>query len=408
MARSPAARKRATPAAAPQRETPSTAAATTKAAAAAAADASDAPAGAPRYSHRYCHARATVPRVFSPGMPADRARAINMLGNKWVNGTELSYYFFDQPTDGQQVNLVDGSTQFLTWAGAAAQKAVVRQAFKVWADLGLGLRFKEVASRDQATVRIGFQAGDGAWSYVGRAVLDIAADQRTMNFGWNLVGDVDTAVHEIGHTLGFEHEHQNPFAGIVWDEEKVYASLARPPNRWSRQTTFHNIIRKLDDNQVQGTQWDPDSVMHYPFEAGLIQSPSRYQTQPLQPAGGLSARDKTYALQLYPGQGPVSSFPELQLMLSRPLSLAPGQQLDLRLTPARSRVYELKTFGSADVVIVLFEQVGSALKYLGGDDDSGGDRNAYLRLRLQRGKQYVLRLRLYYADHAGETAVMWW
>jgi hypothetical protein len=52
--------------------------------------------------------------------------------------------------------------------------------------------------------------------------------------------------------------------------------------------------------------------------------------------------------------------------------------------------------------------VGGELKYRGGDDDSGEDRNAYLKLRLSRGKTYVLRLRLYHADRSGETAVMWW
>lgn len=361
-----------------------------------------------RYGHRYCNVRPTVPREFSSGTPADRVRAINVFGSKWVNGTELSYYFFHKKTDGETVHHVDGSSQFMPWAGAEAQKKVVRQAFKLWADLGLGISFKEVDAPDSALIRIGFQVGDGSWSYVGRAVRDIAADQRTMNFGWNLVGDLDTATHEIGHSLGFEHEHQNPFAGIVWDDEKVYASLARPPNSWSRQQTHYNIIRKLDDNQVQGTEWDKDSVMHYPFEAGLIKVPVQYQTQPLNPAGGLSARDQSYVLQLYPGQGPVSGFPELKLMESRPLKIVAGQQVDLRLLPGRSRLYEIKTFGTSDVVLVLFEDVGGQMKYLGGDDDSGDDRNAYLKLRLSRGKKYVLRLRLYYADHAGETAVMWW
>jgi len=54
-----------------------------------------------------------------------------------------------------------------------------------------------------------------------------------MNFGEPLVGSprgFDTALHEIGHTLGLKHEHQNPYAGIVWDEEEVYAYTAKPPN----------------------------------------------------------------------------------------------------------------------------------------------------------------------------------
>lgn len=361
-----------------------------------------------RYAHRYCHQRPTTPRQFGPGVNADRISAINSLSDKWVNGTELSYYFFDKPSDGENVTLSDGSVTFERWAGATSQKDTVRRAFKAWSDLGIGLKFKEVASRDQAMVRIGFMSGDGSWSYVGRAILDIASDKRTMNFGWNIANDLDTAIHEIGHTLGFEHEHQNPFSGIVWDEEKVYAALAQPPNSWPREKTFFNIIRKLSENSVRGTQWDPNSVMHYPFETGLIKQPAIYQTQPLQPAGGLSAQDQTYVKQLYPSQGPVLDFPELKLMESRPLNIAASQQVDLRLLPKRSRNYEIRTFGTSDTVIVLFEDVGGELKYRGGDDDSGEDRNAYLKLRMSRGGKYVLRLRLYYADHAGETAVMWW
>lgn len=359
------------------------------------------------YFH-YCNVRPSTPRTFATGVNADRASAINVLSDKWVNGTELSYYLLDKPGDGENLIMADGSTSFVRWTGAAAQKDAVRGAFKAWSDLGIGLRFKEVPSREQAMIRIGFMRGNGSWSYVGRAILDIASDQRTMNFGWDIPNDPTTAIHEIGHTLGFEHEHQNPFSGIVWDEEKVYAELAKPPNSWPRQKTEYNIIRKISESRVQGTTWDMDSVMHCPFAAGLITEPERYRTQALQPAGGLSARDQAYVKELYPPQGPVTGFPELKLMQSMPLKISAGQQIDVRIKPARSRIYEIRTFGSADTVVVLFEDVDGELKYRGGDDDSGEDRNAYLKLRMSRGAKYVLRLRLYCADHAAETAVMWW
>lgn len=51
-----------------------------------------------------------------------------------------------------------------------------------------------------------------------------------MNIGWDITGDIDAAVHEIGHSLGLPHEHQNPHAVITWDEEAVHAGLAAPPN----------------------------------------------------------------------------------------------------------------------------------------------------------------------------------
>lgn len=363
---------------------------------------------APRYGHHYCSVRPGLSRMGGAGITDHRASAINVLRDKWLNGTELSYYFFDQPSDGQMVTLADGSQQFVSWVGPAAQRDAMRQAFKVWADLGLGLRFREVSSREQATVRIGFMAGDGSWSYVGRAVLEQAANDRTMNIGWDVTQDLDTAIHEIGHTLGFEHEHQNPFSGIVWNEEKVYAALAAPPNRWPRQKTFFNILRKLDESSVEGTTWDPDSVMHYPFEAGLILEPAKYRNQALQPAGGLSAKDIAQVRAIYPAQPPVNQMTELRLAESRRLSIAAGQQIDLLIKPARSRNYQLGTFGEADTLIALFEEVDGELRYRAGDDDSGEDRNALLRMRLQRGRSYVLRVRLYYATFSGETAVMWW
>ncbi len=99
-------------------------------------------------------------------------------------------------------------------------------------------------------------------SYIGRDILGIAQFDRTMDLDEGDNWDVDTAIHEIRHTLGFPHEHQNPNAGIVWNEEAVYAELAGPPNFLSRETTLHNIICKLDPVDVHGSSWDADSIMH--------------------------------------------------------------------------------------------------------------------------------------------------
>lgn len=229
-----------------------------------------------------------------------------------------------------------------------------------------------------------------------------------MNFGWDLTrpGELDTAVHEIGHTLGFPHEHQNPKAGIEWNEDAVYASLAQPPNEWDREKTFWNIIRKLSAREVEGTSWDPDSIMHYPFDSGLIKKPEVYRNG-LQPAGGLSAKDETWVKSLYP---PVheSSDGELKPAQSVLLSLSAGGQRDFTVRPEETRYYEFKTFGTSDSVMVLFENDNGQLRYRTGDDDSGEDTNAYFRIKLIKGRSYVLRIRLYYSDRPGETAVMMW
>lgn len=359
--------------------------------------------------HDYCSLPIVPERELSPDVNPDRARLILLLADKWVNGTVLHYYFFDKPTDGETVRLSDGSTKWVPWTTTEAEKDVVRQAFKSWKDVGIGLEFEEVATRDEAEIRIGFMRGDGAWSYIGRTILDIGRDDRTMNFGWDLTrspDEIDTAIHEIGHTLGFPHEHQNPNAGIVWNEEAVYAALAKPPNAWSREKTFYNIIRKIEPDTVQGSNWDPDSIMHYPFSAGLIDKPEQYRSG-LTPAGNLSDRDKVWVKTFYPALGG-SDYALLAPFQSVTLNISAGQQRNFVVEPQATRYYNFSTFGESDTVMVFFEDVGGQLRYQTADDDSGEEYNASFRIKLFKGRKYVLRIRLYYSYRAGETAVMMW
>jgi hypothetical protein len=356
----------------------------------------------------YCALRERPARVFAPGVTSERVRLINLLGNKWVSGTVLRYYFFDRDTDGQNVLFSDGSTVWHTWVGAEAQRAVVRRGFKAWKDVGIGIDFQEVNDREEAEIRISFMRGDGAWSWLGREILEHGPNEPVMNFGWDLTlpGELDTAIHEIGHALGFPHEHQNPKAGIEWDEDAVYAALAEPPNEWSQETTFWNIIRKLPANEVEGTTWDPDSVMHYPFEKNLIKKPEQYKVG-LQPAGGLSAKDKAWSKSLYP---PIDDTGTEALKPSQSvlLNLSAGGQRDFTVTTQETRYFEFRTFGASDTVMVLFEDDNGDLRYRTADDDSGQDTNAYFRTKLVKGRSYVLRIRLYHSDRPGETAVMMW
>lgn len=354
----------------------------------------------------HCELRPVPEPVLAPEVSGDRMRAILVGRTKWVNGTPLRYYFFDRDTDGESVRFSDGSTRFVSWVGAEEQREVVRRAFAAWHDVGLGVSFQEVTDRSEAEVRIGFMAGDGSWSNIGRDVLGVGMNERTMNFGWSLTNTyrLTTALHEIGHTLGLPHEHQNPNAGIVWDEQKVYDYFGGPPNRWSRDKTFYNVLRKLNPAEVEGSTWDPLSIMEYGFPAGLISSPAQYHGG-LNPPGTLSEIDRQWALTWYPAQAQLR---RLTPFASVPLSLKAGEQADFSITPTGSRKYVIATFGAADTVVVLFEDVNGQLRYVAGDDDSGLDRNARLEVKLFQGRKYVLRVRLYYAWATGQSAVMMW
>jgi hypothetical protein len=360
--------------------------------------------------HSYCSLPPVPDRVFKPEVNVNRASLIRRNDKKWVNGTILHYFFFDKASDGSLVYLSDGTTKFEKWTTNEAEKNVVRSAFNIWKKIGIGLEFKEVESRDEAEIRIGFMRGDGAWSFIGRDLLDIGRDERTMNFGWDLTqpsSETDTAIHEIGHTLGFPHEHQNPNAGIIWDEEAVYTSLAQPPNRWSRAKTYYNIIRKIDPDLVQGSNWDPNSIMHYPFEPGLIKLPEQFSNNGLYPNPGLSPRDKSWVKALYP---PLKNedYQKLKLFECALLSIEPGEQKNFIIEPNLTRYYNIQTFGESDTVMVLFEDAEDELQYRTADDDSGEDYNAKIRLKLLKKHRYILRVRLYYRDRSGETGLLMW
>ncbi len=168
-------------------------------------------------------------RKLDSDLDAGRAFLIRHIEKKWVNNTVLHYYFFDSPT---------------SWKGSEVQREEVRKAFKKWKQVGIGLEFEEVTDPAAAEIRIGFKTGS-SWSYIGRDVIDfdIPITERTMNFGWDLTTPhgKDTSLHEIGHAMGFPHEHQNPNAGIIWDEDAVNSYFSGPPNNWDEDTIFSNI-----------------------------------------------------------------------------------------------------------------------------------------------------------------------
>ena len=116
-----------------------------------------------------------------------------------------------------------------------------------------------------ANVRISFDDKGGAWSLLGTDHLSEKTNP-TMNFEWV---DVPTVIHEMGHMLGMIHEHQNPKGqNIDWNDKKVF-EWAKETQGWDEQTTRQNILDKYDSNSINGSSFDPQSIMLYFFEADL-------------------------------------------------------------------------------------------------------------------------------------------
>jgi Astacin (Peptidase family M12A) len=342
----------------------------------------------PRTSRPNCRTLKAAPRPLPKGLSGPRMSAIQLNRSKWVNGTELTYHF------------LAGAI----WEWPEEQKAVVRKAFATWKSLGIGLEFREVSNPIKAKLRIGFLQGDGSWSYVGTELLHNAElDGRNMNFGWDLTDAWGwaTALHEIGHAIGMPHEHQNPKAGLIWNEDAVYKHYEKPPNEWDREETYFNIIHKLAASEVVGSNWDPTSIMHYPFEPGLIASPQHYRDYGTPENVDLSANDIAWVRRFFP---PLASAISVKAGETVQIASASGAQSDFLLEADQAREFVLQTSGPADTVIVLSEEVDGTIEQVAASDDSGSAQNATIKASLKPGRRYIARVRTNFAEQGSAVA----
>ena len=158
------------------------------------------------------------------------------------------------------------------------------------------LKFEFVEDYKQAKIRISFDPKDGAWSVIGTQALsddpDIK-DKATMNLGWF---DVSTTCHEFGHVLGLIHEHNNPKGNTIqWNKDAVY-KWAQSTQGWDKQTTDENILQSYDISQINGSEFDPLSIMLYFYPPQLT-----LNNQGTQQTLRLSGNDVIYINKKYPG-----------------------------------------------------------------------------------------------------------
>lgn len=308
---------------------------------------------------RRLHARAkSIARVDSR-IPTRVLQSVIVTFGRWEPGSVVTCAF------------AGGSTALRDKVAAAAQAWVqtganITLSFKDQAD-----KYREWRHTDLsyvADIRIGFDQ-EGYWSLVGAESIDpsvISAHEASMNFSGfvqNLPSDyAATVMHEFGHALGFQHEHQSPNDGcdaqFRWDDDSgyqpttddygqyvpdpsgkrpgIYTVLSGPPNGWSRATVDHNLRQLVTSSAFIATAFDAKSIMKYFFEPWMFVTTecSCYSAQNVT----LSDGDIAGMLAAYPNQeAPLHG--DLQLAVDAIIaSPHPPDSLRARMVARRSRL----------------------------------------------------------------------
>ena len=161
----------------------------------------------------------------------------------------------------------------------------------------VGLKLVFVDDINLSNVRIGFNPDEGAYSQVGTDCNSSdSRGKKTLNLGWM---DARTICHEILHVLGMIHEHQNPRGKTIeWNDNVIY-EWANKTQGWDKPTTFHNIIEKYKLTEINGSNYDPESIMLYYFPATFTKNGVSTEAN-----GKISNTDKEWIRKMYPGGKP--------------------------------------------------------------------------------------------------------
>jgi hypothetical protein len=203
-----------------------------------------------------------------------------MRAKKWFPGRTLRVRFLD---------------------GTDTMKDKVAKYAKIWCEHA-NIRF-DFGNYKNAHIRISFFADRGSWSALGTDALVrswFPLNQPTMNYGWLRDHTSDdeysrVVLHEFGHALAAIHEHQNPIGDpIVWNKEAVYDYFSGAPNFWDKDAIDHNILNTYSMDQLQGTDYDGDSIMLYGFPGTLMANGKGTKSNSVLSAKDIEAIRKAY------------------------------------------------------------------------------------------------------------------
>lgn len=116
---------------------------------------------------------------------------------------------------------------------------------------------------DSAHIRVAMSTDEKKFSYSAVGTDALLHEHESMLLTcWPGQELFETIVlHEFGHALGRDHEHQHPDADIPWDIPGLYAVAAK--RGMDEKSVHSNLLTKKERAGSLLTPYDRDSVMHY-------------------------------------------------------------------------------------------------------------------------------------------------
>jgi serralysin len=153
--------------------------------------------------------------------------------------------------------------------GSPALQARVIKMANTWSSV-CGIKF-DFGNHAVSDIRVAFQC-DGHWSHVGRHNAKIAQNKATMNLQLSdHVSEKElrrVVLHEFGHAIGMQHEHQHPEGMIPWNEAKVLAYYKQTQN-WDAKETHFQVLDRNSSTNYASSGFDKTSIMMYPIDPYL-------------------------------------------------------------------------------------------------------------------------------------------
>jgi predicted Zn-dependent protease len=175
------------------------------------------------------------------------------------------------------------------------QKEFTKAQIAKWAE-HVNLKFEYTDDAD-ADIRIAADNNtSGGKSFIGRQAQDIPKHLPTMTIGFageNSESTAGTVLHEFGHALGLNHEHQHPDNPLVFNEQRTYEEFRRRGLTDEQIKLF--VTKPLSRENLIFLGYDPDSIMQYGFGEGTIRNHG-----PIKQPNELSPGDIEFAKFIYP------------------------------------------------------------------------------------------------------------